>query len=469
MQPNEFNQDEFNQAVTQCIARLRQVFRSGRTRSLAWRVEQLRALRDLLTEKNSEICDALWTDLRKSPMEAQVSEQGFVIAEIDYALAHLAEWMKPGRVHAPLLSQPATARILREPLGVVLIIGAWNYPINLLLAPLVGAVAGGNAALLKPPECSGATSRIMADLIPKYLDSEAISVVEGGPAETQVLLDQEFDHIFFTGSRRTAQMVLEKAARYLTPVTLELGGKSPCIVDEDADLDVAARRIAWGKFINAGQTCVAPDYLLVHEAVEEQLLAGLCDAICTFYGEDPRESPDYCRIGNERNFKRLTELLRQGGGELFCGGDTDPSQRYIAPTILRNVSPEAAVMQEEIFGPILPVLSVPNVQAAIDFVNARPNPLALYVFSGNQAVQKDILEQTSSGDVCINDVVLQLAVPELPFGGVGSSGMGRYHGRWGFETFTHAKGVLHKSVHLDVPIRYPPYTKSHQQLIKLLS
>jgi aldehyde dehydrogenase (NAD+) len=459
-------QVDFSPAMANRVAGLRAAFASGRTKPLSWRVKQLRALKALLTDKADDICAALWSDLRKSPLEAEVSEQGFVVAEIEYTLANLARWLKPRSVRVPLISQPGRARIVHEPLGVVLIIGAWNYPVNVLLAPLVGAVAGGNAALLKPSEAAPATSETIARLVPQYLDSEAIAVIEGGPAEAQALLEEKLDHIFFTGSAAGARTVLEKAARHLTPVTLELGGKSPCLVDEDADLAVAARRIAWGKFINAGQTCVAPDYVLVHSAVEEQLLAGLHNAIREFYGDDPRRSPDFCRIVNGRNFERLKGLL--SGGQIFCGGETDAGERYIAPTILRNVPFDAPVMQEEIFGPILPVIPVPDMNAAIEFVNSRPKPLVLYLFSSNRSVTQDVLERTSSGNVSINDVVLHLTVPELPFGGVGSSGMGRYHGRWSFDTFTHAKGILHKSVLLDLPIRYPPYTESRRQWLHLL-
>ena len=457
---------DFSQATARRVAGLRAAFSSGRTRPFAWRVEQLRALKALLTDRADEICAALWSDLRKSPLEAEVSEQGFVIAEIDHTLANLARWLKPRRVRVPLISQPGRARIVHEPLGVVLIIGAWNYPVNVLLAPLVGALAGGNAALLKPSEAAPATAEAMARLLPQYLDGEAVAVVEGGAEETQAILDLKFDHIFFTGSAHRGRAILEKAAQHLTPVTLELGGKSPCLVDESADLAVTARRIAWGKFINAGQTCVAPDFVLVHRAVEEKLLAGLRHAIFEFYGDDPRRSPDYCRIVNDRNFARLKRLISDG--QVFCGGETDAGERYIAPTILRNVSIDAPVMQEEIFGPILPVIAVPDMGAAMDFVNSRPKPLVLYLFSNSRAVENEVVERTTSGNVCINEVVLHLVVPELPFGGVGPSGMGRYHGRWSFDTFTHAKGVLHKSVLLDLPIRYPPYTESRRQWLQLL-
>ena len=452
--------------IAEKVAEARASFRGGRTRPASWRRAQLEALKALLKNEESSIFEALWADLRKPRLEAYLTEVGFVIGEIDDALEHLEKWMRPERKHTSLLAQPGRSWTTHDPLGVVLVIGAWNYPINLLLAPLVGALAGGNAAVLKPSEIAAHTSALMADLVPRYLDREAVSVVEGGAEETQALLDERFDLIFFTGGSHVGQIVLEKAAKHLTPVVLELGGKSPCLVDRDASLEVAARRIAWGRFSNAGQTCVAPDYVLVHEAVERELLAHLRAAVTSFYGDDPRVSPDYCRIVNDRNFERLSKLLRDG--EVVCGGKAEAKERYIAPTILRAVSPEAPVMKDEIFGPILPVLTVPNMDAAIEFVTDRPKPLALYLFSNNEATQHKVVDRTSSGNACINDVIMHMVVPELPFGGVGDSGMGRYHGQWSFETFTHRKGVLSRTTHLDFPVRYPPYTDGHLTLMKLI-
>jgi len=452
--------------IAEKVAEARASFRGGRTRPESWRRAQLEALKALLKKEESAIFEALWADLRKPRLEGYFSEVGFVIGEIDDALQHLERWMRPERKHTTLLAQPGRSWTTHDPLGVVLVIGAWNYPINLLLAPLVGALAGGNAAVLKPSEIAAHTSALIADLVPRYLDPEAVSVVEGGAEETQALLDERFDLIFFTGGGRVGQIVLEKAAKHLTPVVLELGGKSPCLVDRDASLEVAARRIAWGRFSNAGQTCVAPDYVLVHEAVELELLAHLRAAVTAFYGDDPRVSPDYCRIVNDRNFERLSKLLRDG--EVVCGGKAEAKERYIAPTILRRVSPEAPVMQDEIFGPILPVLTVPSMDAAIEFVTDRPKPLALYLFSNDEATQQKVVDRTSSGNACINDVIMHMVVPELPFGGVGGSGMGRYHGQWSFETFTHRKGVLSRTTHLDFPVRYPPYTDGHLALMKLI-
>ncbi len=453
--------------IEEKVAKARASFRAGRRRPAPWRRAQLEALKSLLKKEESAIFEALWEDLRKPRLEGYFTEVGFVIAEIDDALQHLDRWMKPERKHTTLVAQPGRSWTTHDPLGVVLVIGTWNYPVQLLLAPLVGALAGGNAAVLKPSEIAAHTSALMADLVPRYLDPEAVSVVEGGADETQALLEERFDLIFFTGGSRVGQIVLEKAAQHLTPVVLELGGKSPCLVDRDASLEVAARRIAWGRFSNAGQTCVAPDYVLVHEAVELELLGHLRAAVSAFYGDDPRDSPDYCRIVNDRNFDRLSKLLHDG--EVVCGGQAEAKERYIAPTVLRRVSPDAPVMQDEIFGPILPVLTVPNMDAAIEFVNDRPKPLALYLFSNDEATQHEVIDRTSSGNACINDVLMHMVVPELPFGGVGESGMGRYHGRWSFETFTHRKGVLSRTMHLDFAVRYPPYTAGHLALMKIIS
>jgi aldehyde dehydrogenase (NAD+) len=448
------------------VEAIRAAFRAKRTRPYAWRAAQLKQLKKFLQEKDREICEALWTDLRKGSFEAEVTEQGIVIGEIDYALTHLEEWMRPESVSTPFLDFPGSSEIISEPYGVVLIIGAWNYPVNLLLAPLVGAIAGGNAAVLKPSELAPATSAAMAKWIPEYLDREAIIVVEGGVEDTEELLAVQFDSIFFTGSGKVGKLIMARAAEHLTPVTLELGGKSPAIVMDDASVKVAARRIAWGKFMNAGQTCIAPDYVLVHPGVEKEFIDELKISLESFYGKDPKLSPDYCRIVNDRNFLRLEKFL--GDGELVCGGQSDTKERYIAPTVLRGVSASASVMQEEIFGPILPVLSISDVGQAIDFINARPKPLALYLFSKSDAIRARVLEETSSGGVCINDVVMHMPSLSLPFGGVGASGMGHYHGKRSFETFTHQKGVMTKTTWPDIRIRYAPYTESKRKWIQRL-
>jgi len=453
-------------AIPSLVANLRQSFDAGITRTLDWRLHQLRRLAALIEENQDALSEALKQDLGKCAFEAWAGETNFVMAEIRYTIKHLASWMKPKRVSAPLVVQPAVARVHSDPLGVVLIIAPWNYPLQLALAPLVGALAAGNCALVKPSEVAPASSAALAQLIPKYLDPACVAVVEGGVQETTAVLAERFDHIFYTGNGTVARIVMEAAAKHLTPTTLELGGKSPCIVDEDADLDVAARRIVWAKYFNAGQTCVAPDYILCHPAVESALLDRIRATLRDFYGDDPMRSPDYGRIISERHHKRLTKLL--DSGEKVIGGESDVASRYLAPTVLRNVSPDSPVMADEIFGPILPVLTVANIDAAIAFINKRDKPLALYVFSRNRANVDRVLSETSSGGACINDAITHMVAHELPFGGVGPSGMGAYHGRASFDTFTHKKSVLDKANLLDAPIRYPPYTDGKTRWAKRL-
>ena len=442
-------------------------FESGRTRPFEWRVSQLRRLGALLVERETELLDALAADLGKPAIEGYVTEVAFTRAEIDFALANLDTWVKPEKVTVPLTQQPAKAQIVREPLGSVLVIGPWNYPLQLVLAPLVAAIAAGNAAVIKPSELAPASSHVLARLIPEYLDPECIAVVEGGIPETTALLAERWDHIFYTGNGTVGRVVMEAAAKHLTPVTLELGGKSPAIVDRHANLGVAAKRIAWGKFINTGQTCVAPDYVLVDRTVEQPFLDLLASTVRAFYGDDPRSNPDYGRIINDRHFARLRGLL-DTGGTIVVGGDTDATDRYVAPTVLTDVDTGAAIMEEEIFGPLLPVIPVDDVDDAIDFVNAREKPLALYVFSEAETVAERVIEETSAGGVAVNATVLHLAVPGLPFGGVGASGTGAYHGRAGFETFSHRKSVLNRPTRLDVPVMYPPYKGWKQKLLHRL-
>ena len=451
-------------AIPDVVTRLRAGFDSGRTRPAEWRMDQLGRLRTMLAENSDALEHALAADLRKPEPEGYAADIGFTIGEIDLARKQLRRWMKPRRVSTPMVVQPASSRIVPEPLGVVLIIAPWNYPVQLALAPLAAAIAAGNAAVVKPSEVTPHVSSALAELLPRYLDPECFAVVEGGVPETQALLAERWDHIFYTGNGRVGRIVMAAAAKHLTPVTLELGGKSPCLVDAECDLDLAARRIVWGKFLNCGQTCVAPDYLLVHASRERELIERLVHHLRAFYGDDPQRSPDLARIVNEQHVDRLAKLLESGTA--VVGGQVDRADRYVAPTILRDVSPDAPVMQDEIFGPILPVLPVADLDESIAFVNARPKPLALYVFTTREAIKDAVVARTSAGGVCINATLWHLSNPNLPFGGVGESGMGAYHGRSGFDGFSHLKPVLEKSNRLDPSLAYPPYTRWKKALFK---
>jgi aldehyde dehydrogenase (NAD+) len=456
------------EAAARVVARLRASFEADRTRPVAFRLAQLEGLRRLLDERERELLEALRADLGKPAVEGWLTDIGFVAAEVDLALRHLAAWARPRRVPVPAVQRPSRAYVLAEPLGVVAVIAPWNYPVHLALLPTVAAIAAGNCVVVKPSELAPATSEALASLLPRYLDEDAVAVLQGGPSQTEALLDQRLDHVFYTGNGRVGRIVMEKAARQLTPVTLELGGKSPAIVDRDADLEVAARRIAWGKFTNAGQTCVAPDYVLVHREVERELVDALVTETVALYGRDPRQSPDYGRIVNDRHLRRLQGLLEGGGYEAVAlGGEADEATRYLAPTVLTGVEPDAPVMQEEIFGPILPVLGVADLGEAVEFVRARPKPLALYVFTRSKAAARSVLERTSSGGACVNGTVRQLAVPGLPFGGVGESGMGAYHGRHGFDALSHHKAVLELPSRPDVRLAYPPYTRLRRLALRL--
>jgi aldehyde dehydrogenase (NAD+) len=448
------------------VDNLRRTFASGRTRSRAWRLDQLARLDRMLAEKQPELLAALEADLGKSSFEGWLAEVAIVRKDIAFTRKHLGTWMRPERVKTPSALFPAASRVLREPLGVVLIIAPWNYPLQLAAMPLTAALAAGNCAVIKPSELAPHTSDVIARYLPQYLDPEAVTVVQGGVPEATALLEQKFDHILYTGNGTVARVVMAAAAKHLTPVTLELGGKSPTIVDASCDLEVTARRICSGKYFNAGQTCIAPDYVLVERGTEEALVAALTRTLRDFFGDDAKQSKDYARIVNTRHHKRLVGLM--ASGTVAHGGQHDESSRYIAPTILRNVRPDSPIMQEEIFGPILPILPVDNIEEAIGFINAREKPLALYVFTSQSTVADRVLSRTSSGAALVNDTVIHAAVSELPFGGVGESGMGAYHGRFGFETFSHRKAVIKKSVRLDLPLRYPPYTESKKEWMRRL-
>lgn len=448
------------------VAALRHTFASGHTRPLAWRRAQLNALATFLREHEAAIGAALQVDLGKPGFESWLTEISATRMEIDYACKHLKRWLRPERVATSLPNRPGRSFRIAEPLGVVLIIAPWNYPLHLALAPLVSALAAGNCALVKPSELAPRVSALLAEQIPCYLDSDAVRIVTGGPETAQTLLAERFDHIFFTGSQATARRIMAAAARHLTPVTLELGGKNPCIVDRSAVIEVAARRIVWGKFLNAGQTCVAPDYLLVEASVEPALVTAMQAALAKFYGPDSAAVGSFQRVANRVQYDRLCPLLNQG--VVVYGGTSDAETLYIAPTLLQQVSPHSSLMDAEIFGPILPIIAVADLEAALRFVNGRPKPLALYLFSRDRTAQRRVVAATSSGGVCINDVVMQLVGPQLPFGGVGASGMGAYHGRAGFETFSHRKSVLVKSQRLELPLRYPPYDCFYQRWLRWL-
>jgi acyl-CoA reductase-like NAD-dependent aldehyde dehydrogenase len=436
----------------------RKYFQSGATRSVEWRRKQLNALRAMMRDRAEELYAALWTDLRRNRIDADWSDVKYITSEVRYALAHLRRWMKPLPVSTPLVLMPSRTEVRFDPLGVGLIIGTWNYPVMLTLSPLVAAISGGNAAVIKPSEMAPATADVIARRLPEYLDRGAFSVVRGAVPETTALLEQQWDHIFFTGGTTVAKAVMSAAAKTLTPVVLELGGKSPTIVHSSADLRVAARRIAHGRWSNAGQTCTAPDYALVFKDVAKPFLEYLKDTIVQFYGDDPQKSPDYGRIVDDRHFDRLVGLL--ASGTIYCGGQHDRCDRFIAPTVLVDVSPDSPVMQEEIFGPILPVLEVGRVNEAIDFVNARTSPLGVYLFADDRSVTEQILSSTTSGAAIVNDCTVQPIVHDLPFGGVGFSGMGKYHGEWGFRAYTNARPVLSHSTRIDLGVRYPPYDRN---------
>ncbi|MCA9620339.1 MAG: aldehyde dehydrogenase family protein [Myxococcales bacterium] len=446
------------------VDHVRRRFESGRTKSLDWRREQLRALKRMLKEREADISEALAADLGKPPLEGYATEIGYSAGSIEHMLKHLDEWTTPRKVSTPLVTQPGSSRIYKEPLGVVLIIAPWNYPFQLAVAPLAAALAAGNCAVVKPSEVAAETSALLAQLLPQYLDQAAVKVVEGGVPETTALLEQRFDHIFYTGNGKVGRIIMAAAAKHLTPVTLELGGKSPCIIDESANLDIAVKRIAWGKWTNCGQTCIAPDYVLVHRDRHDAFVRKLSRTVVDFWGDDAQQSKDYGRIINERHHRRLMKLMECG--KVAVGGRADEADRFIAPTVLTGIELDSPIMQEEIFGPILPVIAVDDIDAAIRIVNQGDKPLALYIFTENDASAEKVLQETSSGGATVNHVVLHYAVHDLPFGGVGESGMGAYHGKYGFDTFTHEKAVLKKGTGLDPALMYPPYSSFSEKILR---
>ncbi len=451
--------------VETLIQQQREFFATGQTKNLTFRLEQLKRLKESIINHQGDIIAGVKADLNRPEFEAYFEIAS--VSEVNYAIKHLKSWAKPKKVPTSIDQFPASAQICPEPLGIVLIIGPWNYPFQLMISPLVGAIAAGNCAILKPSEIAVNTSKVVAKIIQETFDPAYVAAIEGGVETSQALLAQKFDHIFFTGGTKVGQIVMEAAAKHLTPVTLELGGKTPCIVESDIQLDYTAKRITWGKFINAGQTCIAPDYLLVNRQIKPQLLEKIKENITAFYGENPEKSPDYCRIINSRQFERLAGFLQNG--QVIVGGETNPDDQYIAPTILDQVSWDDPVMQEEIFGPILPVLEYNDLEEAISQINARPKPLALYFFSKDEVKQQQVLQNTSSGGVCLNDTVMQFLGTYLPFGGVGNSGLGSYHGKASFDTFSHYKSILKNTFWIDLKLRYPPYQGKVDLIKKMIT
>ncbi|MCY6372027.1 aldehyde dehydrogenase [Clostridium ganghwense] len=440
-------------------------FYTGETRAINFRIEKLKILKRAIVKYENEISNALKIDLYKSEFESYATEIGIVLDEINLAVKKLRKWSKPLRVKTPITNFLASSCIYSEPYGVTLIISPWNYPFQLLMAPLIGSIAAGNCSVLKPSEYTPNTSKVITKIINESFNEEFIAIVNGGVEVSTALLKEKFDYIFFTGSVLVGKVVMEAAAKNLTPVTLELGGKSPCIVDKDIDIRLAAKRIAWGKFLNAGQTCVAPDYLLVHKDIKKELLNAIAKIIREFFGDNPKESHDLPRIISKKHFNRLIEFLEEG--EIIVGGEHDKEELYISPTIIDNVTWENKVMQDEIFGPIFPVLEYNDLSEVITMVNNYPKPLAVYIFSNNKQVQKRILHNISFGGGCINDTIMHVASSYIPFGGVGCSGVGAYHGKASFDTFSHKKSIVKKSNVFDVALRYPPYKYKVKLLKKI--
>ncbi len=436
-------------------ASLKQIIHKEGHLSVALRKKKLASLKKAISQKESAINKALKDDLGKSAFESYVTEVGFILEEIGYTLKHIDEWTKDKKVKTPLTLFPGKSFIHPEPYGVVLIISPWNYPFQLCLSPVIGAIAAGNRVVIKPSEFAPETSKIIKSLMNEIFDEKEVQVVEGALEETQALLKQKFDYIFFTGSTAVGKIMMKAAAEHLTPVTLELGGKSPCLIEESANIDVAAKRCAWGKFINAGQTCVAPDYVLVPKKLQKEFVEKLREHLKTFYGENAKTSQDYPRIVNEKHFDRLSDLLIPG--KVAIGGNIIREEKFIEPTIMQDVSFEDKIMEDEVFGPILPIIPYESLDEALNKILSLPKPLAFYVFSENSSKQKEIIEKVPFGGGCVNDTVIHLANPNLPFGGVGTSGIGSYHGQKSFDTFTHYKSVFQQGTLVDIPLRYPPY------------
>jgi len=452
--------------IEENIQSSRELFRSNSTKSVEWRRTNLKSMQKLINENYTELCDALKKDLNKHEFETNATEIGVIKNAITYALGHLDSYAKPKKV-APIIQGRAlySTYVQYEPHGVVLIIGAWNYPLQLTLVPLVGAMASGNCAIIKPSELSKHTAKLLEELFPKYFLPNYIRIINGGIDETTALLKQRFDYIFYTGSTAVGKLIMRAASEYLTPVTLECGGKSPTFIDDSADMELAAKRLMWGKFVNVGQTCIAPDYVLCTKETQEKILPIMKRVLVDFYGENAKESECYGRIINTRHFERVSGLIDPA--KVYVGGETDAAEKYISPTIMTNVKPEDKVMQEEIFGPILPFIAVKDHNDAINFINEREKPLALYVFANRNSLYEEFKLATSSGSFAYNEVLMQISYECLPFGGVGGSGVGQYHGKYSFETFSHQRAVLHSNGWGDslTFFRYPPFNSQKMKMI----
>ncbi|XP_035434774.2 aldehyde dehydrogenase, dimeric NADP-preferring isoform X3 [Spodoptera frugiperda] len=460
------------QNVAEAVERARDAYNRGVTRPLKWRLQQLKNLLRMYEENQNAMIEALRKDLRRSKMESVMLEVAYLINDLRSIIHNLEDWAKPEKPEKGFVNMLDDVVIYHDPYGVALVIGAWNYPLQLLLLPMSGAIAGGNAVIVKPSELATACAAFVAEMVPKYLDNDAIIVVEGGPQETTELLKQKFDYIFFTGGTSIGKIVYEAAVKNLTPVTLELGGKSPVYIDNTADIMITTKRVLWGKFINAGQTCIAPDYILCTKETQDKFVAAAKKVLQEWYGPEPQKSPDFARIINSRHFSRLQALVDASKDKIAIGGSYDANDKFVELTVLTNVVGSDKIMQDEIFGPILPIVPVENAYEAIKFINEREKPLVLYVFSKSDKVLSQIVDNTSSGGMCVNDTMMHLAVESLPFGGVGASGLGAYHGKKTFETFTHKKSCLIKNFS---PIgeklasgRYPPYTDGNLKMLNLL-
>ena len=451
--------------IEELVQRQRDFFRTGRTKDVAFRIAALQKLENSIVKYEKEINEALYADLHKSAFEGYMTEVGLSLSELRFLIKNTAAWSKTRRVRTPLAQFHAKSYVVQEPYGAALVMSPWNYPFMLTMDPLIGAIAAGNCCVVKPSAYSPAVSAVIRTIVSECFPPEYVTVVEGGRAENNALLDQVFDYIFFTGGVTVGKEVMEKAARNLTPVTLELGGKSPCIVERSAKLDLAAKRLVFGKLLNCGQTCVAPDYLLIDRTVKDAFLAHVRKWIAKMYGENALSNDGYVKMINQKHFERVCGLIDPK--KVVIGGGSDPATLKIQPTVLDNVTPDDAVMQEEIFGPVLPVLTFDTIDEAEDFVRDRPHPLALYLFTENKAVKERFLQRVAFGGGCINDTIIHLATSAMGFGGVGQSGMGAYHGKRSFDTFSHEKSIVDKSTWMDLPMRYAPYSELGNKLIRL--